>query len=71
MWDYASRNIPGNNIADVSYDGKQFVAVVTDAKLSAQPITIVVNWNEELRKKWVGGERGGIQFVKIIPGDEL
>ena len=51
LFDFESRNIVGNAITDVSDDGKQVLAVVTDAKQAPAPITLVVNWNEELKKK--------------------
>jgi Tol biopolymer transport system component len=51
MWDLESRNISGFAITDVSADGKQFIVPVTDSKLSAPPITLVQNWDEELKKK--------------------
>jgi serine/threonine protein kinase/Tol biopolymer transport system component len=51
LWDYESRNMTGNSITDVSSDGKFFAAVVTDSKLTTAPITLIVNWDEELKKK--------------------
>jgi len=51
LFDFESRSISGNNINDVSSDGKQFLAVVTDSKQTSTPITLVVNWDEELKKK--------------------
>ena len=50
LFDFESRSISGNNINDVSRDGKQFLAVVTDSKQTSTPITLVVNWDEELKK---------------------
>ncbi len=51
LFDFESRSISQNTINDVSYDGKQFLAVVTDSKQTSTPITLVVNWDEELKKK--------------------
>jgi len=38
-------------LSDVSADGKQFIFPVTDSKLSAPPITLVQNWDEDLKKR--------------------
>lgn len=51
LFDFESRSIASNNINDASNDGKQFLAVVTDSKQTSTPITLVVNWDEELKKK--------------------
>jgi len=51
LFDFESRSIPTNAIDDVGADGKQFLAVVTDSKQTSTPITLVVNWDEELKKK--------------------
>ncbi|MFI5251693.1 MAG: protein kinase [Bacteroidota bacterium] len=51
LFDFESRGIIANNIDDVSNDGKQVLALVTDSKQTSTPITLVVNWDEELRKK--------------------
>jgi Tol biopolymer transport system component len=51
FFDFESRGIVGNTISDVSYDGKQFLAVITESKQTSAPITLAVNWNEELKKK--------------------
>ncbi len=50
-WDLDARNIAGNVLSDVSADGKQFIFPVTDSKLSAPPITLVQNWDEDLKKR--------------------
>ena len=51
LFDYESRGIVGNNLEDVDANGKQFIAVVTDSKQTSAPITLVENWEEELKKK--------------------
>ncbi len=51
LFDYESRSVVGNSINDVSSDGRQFVAVITESKQTSAPITLVVNWDEELKKK--------------------
>jgi Tol biopolymer transport system component len=51
LFDYESRSIVPNWVDDVSYDGKQFLAIVTESKQTSVPITLVVNWNEETKKK--------------------
>ena len=51
LFDYESRSVVGASIDDVSVDGRQFLAVITESKQTSAPITIVVNWDEELKKK--------------------
>jgi len=51
LFDYESRSIVGNTVSDVSYDGKQVAAIFTESKQTAAPITLIVNWEEELKKK--------------------
>jgi serine/threonine protein kinase/Tol biopolymer transport system component len=51
LFDFESRSIVGNTISDASSDGKQFVALVTESKQTSAPITLLVNWDEELKKK--------------------
>ncbi|HTK81344.1 MAG TPA: protein kinase [Bacteroidota bacterium] len=51
LWDYESRNLSGNTITDISSDGTLATAVVTDVKQISAPITLVVNWDEEVKKK--------------------
>jgi len=50
LFDYESRGIVGN-FEDVSPDGKTFIARVTELRQASPPITLVVNWDEELKKK--------------------
>jgi len=50
LWDYESRGIVGNTMSDVSGDGKQFIGVMTESKQTSAPITMIVNWDEELKK---------------------
>lgn len=50
LFDYESRGISGG-IQDVSGDGQKFLFLVTELHQSSPPITLVVNWNEELKKK--------------------
>jgi len=51
LFDYDSRSILGVSVSDVSYDGKLVAASITESKQTAAPITLVVNWDEELKKK--------------------
>jgi serine/threonine protein kinase/dipeptidyl aminopeptidase/acylaminoacyl peptidase len=50
LFDFESRGISGG-IEDVSEDGQRFLALVTEARQTSPPITLVLNWNEELKKK--------------------
>ncbi len=50
LFDFESRGITGG-IQDVSGDGQKFLALVTELRQTSPPITLVVNWNEEMRKK--------------------
>jgi eukaryotic-like serine/threonine-protein kinase len=51
LFDYESRGIVGSSIEDVSPDGNGFLAQVTELRQASPPITLVVNWDEELKKK--------------------
>jgi Tol biopolymer transport system component len=51
LFDYESRSIVTNAVNDVSDDGKRVVGLVTDAKQTSAPITLILNWDEELKKK--------------------
>jgi Tol biopolymer transport system component len=51
LYDYESRGILGNTVSDVSYDGKQVAAIITESKQAAAPITLIINWDEEMKKK--------------------
>ncbi len=50
LFDYESRGISGG-IQDVSADGQKFLFLVTELHQTAPPITLVVNWDEDLKKK--------------------
>ncbi|MFN0159243.1 MAG: protein kinase domain-containing protein [Bacteroidota bacterium] len=50
LFDYESRGISGG-IQDVSGDGQKFLFMVTELHQTSPPITLVINWNEELKKK--------------------
>jgi serine/threonine protein kinase len=50
LFDYESRGIVGN-IEDVSPDGRTFIARVTQLQQASPPITLVVNWDEELKRR--------------------
>ncbi len=50
MFDYDSRGIVGAGF-DVSMDGQTIFCLVTDARQVSAPVTLVVNWEEEIRKK--------------------
>jgi serine/threonine protein kinase len=50
LFDFESRGITGG-IQSVTADGQKFLAVVTEDRQSSPPITLVVNWDEELKKK--------------------
>jgi Tol biopolymer transport system component len=49
LFDYESRGIVGN-VEDVSPDGKTFIARVTELRQASLPITLVMNWDEELKQ---------------------
>ncbi len=51
LFDYESRGIVGNTISDISSDAKRVIGVVTESKQTSAPITLVINWDEELKKK--------------------
>lgn len=50
LFDFESRGISGG-IQDVSGDGQKFLALVTELRQTSPPMTLVVNWNEEMKKK--------------------
>jgi Tol biopolymer transport system component len=50
FFDFESRGITGG-IQDISADGQKVLALVTELRQASPPITLVVNWDEELRKK--------------------
>ena len=50
LFEFEPRGIIGN-MADVSGDGQKFLAAATELRQASPPITLVVNWNEELKKK--------------------
>jgi Tol biopolymer transport system component len=50
LFDLESRGIVGGNIVDMSPDGQTFLARVSDVRGVASPITMVVNWEEQLEK---------------------
>jgi Tol biopolymer transport system component len=50
LFDFESRGIVGA-LSDVSQDGQKFLAVVTELRQASPPITLVLNWDEELKKK--------------------
>ncbi|MBI5215399.1 MAG: protein kinase [Ignavibacteriae bacterium] len=54
FFDFESRGIFrgfAGGIQDVSGDGQKFLFMVTELDQTSPPITLVVNWNEELKKK--------------------
>jgi serine/threonine protein kinase/Tol biopolymer transport system component len=51
LFDYESRGIVPNTLEDVSSDGKLFLGTITESKRTSAPITLVANWDEELKKK--------------------
>ncbi|MBI3189323.1 MAG: PD40 domain-containing protein, partial [Ignavibacteriales bacterium] len=54
FFDFESRGIFrgfAGGIQDVSGDGQKFLFLVTEQHQTSPPITLVVNWNEELKKK--------------------
>jgi len=54
LFDFESRGITrgvGGGIQDVSGDGQKFLFLVTELHQTSPPITLVVNWNEELKNK--------------------
>lgn len=50
LFDFESRGISGG-LQSVGADGQTFLARVTESRQTSPPITLVVNWNEELKKK--------------------
>jgi len=50
FFDFESRGISGG-IQDVSGDGQKFLFMVTELHQTSPPITLVLNWNQELKKK--------------------
>jgi hypothetical protein len=50
LFDFESRGITGG-IQAVSADGQKFLTLVTEIHQTSPPITLVVNWDEELNKK--------------------
>ncbi len=51
LFDLESRGIVGGNIVDMTSDGQSFLARVSDVRGVASPITMVVNWDEQLEKR--------------------
>jgi eukaryotic-like serine/threonine-protein kinase len=51
LFDFESRGIVGTTLADISPDGKSFLASVSDSRGVVSPITLVVNWDRELEKR--------------------
>jgi Tol biopolymer transport system component len=49
MFDLDSRSVIGG-IHDITRDGKNILAIVGSSRQTTPPITMVVNWDEELRK---------------------
>jgi Tol biopolymer transport system component/tRNA A-37 threonylcarbamoyl transferase component Bud32 len=50
LFDYESRGIVGN-VENVSPDGKTFIARVAEIRQTSVPISLVTNWDEDLKKK--------------------
>ena len=50
LFEFEQRGIIGN-LSDVGGDGKSFLAVVTEIRQASPPITLVVNWDADLKKK--------------------
>ncbi len=48
-FDYDSRSVIGG-LSDISLDGRMVLARIGESRLTTPPITMVVNWEEELRK---------------------
>jgi len=48
-FDYDSRSVIGG-LSDVNSDGTRFLARIGESRLTTPPITMVVNWDEELKK---------------------
>jgi len=44
-------NIGSGTFRDISPDGNSILLSVSKGMLATAPLTLVVNWNEELRKK--------------------
>jgi hypothetical protein len=51
LFDLESRNILGTAISDLNHDATAVVSNVSDSRRSEATITLVVNWDEELKKK--------------------
>lgn len=51
LFDFESRSIVGNTVFDLSDDDRRVIALITDAKQTSAPITMVLNWDEELKRK--------------------
>ncbi|HLF13616.1 MAG TPA: protein kinase [Bacteroidota bacterium] len=50
LFDYDSRSIIGG-YSDITPDGRRVLARIGESRLTTPPITMVVNWNEELKKQ--------------------
>jgi len=54
FFDYESRGIFrgfGGGIQDVTADGQKLLFLLTELHQASPPITLLVNWDEELKKK--------------------
>jgi Tol biopolymer transport system component len=51
LFDFNALNIPLNTVEDVDKDGKRILVLVSLSHETSIPITLVENWDEELRKK--------------------
>jgi serine/threonine protein kinase/Tol biopolymer transport system component len=58
MFDFDSRGIIGL-YSDISRDGRSVLATIGDARATTPPITMIVNWEEELKKQANAGGSDG------------
>jgi Tol biopolymer transport system component len=58
LFDFDSRSVIGN-LQDVSRDGRRILAVIGSSRQTTPPITMVVNWDEELKKTAAGEATDG------------